>query len=165
MYVDPSGNFIAGLSMSTSIMGILAVGGGITSLGILNSRGESSSGSIWSSIINYEFRLLNVEIYIATVLMAGILPEKRTPEQQKDSDYDYGDYKNYCSNGPNCRDYPDDCSCWVAKIVHARTCIQKIEDFDEQWTDNRHGEKSLLTWKTRLKNLQERVDKICKGKK
>jgi len=124
--------------------------------------GDSSSGSVWSLIINYAVRLFNVEIYTATVLMAGILPEDRSDEQKEDADRDHGKYKNYCENPPRRIDYPDDCSFWVASIVHLRKCIQKMEEFDKKWTDNRHADNALFQRRKSLENLIEKVNNICK---
>jgi hypothetical protein len=162
MNIDPSGHMtIQGMVGATVITGVL-VGSYYATVGNPFSKG-SVSNNVWLSIIIYELSSIQRDMEI-WIMMAGILPEDRTEEEQKESDYDYGDYKNDCSNKPNVRDYPDQCSYLVVAIMHIKRCIKKNEDFDKKWTDNRHGETSLKNFKTRLKRLEDALKKECNAK-
>jgi len=131
-------------------------------------NGQGLIGDAILTITSLMIRSLQIEMQ-AWVMMAGILPHERTPEQQEEADYDYSGYKNHCSNTPNERDYPDKCSYLVAAVMHIKKCIKLNEDFDEKWTDNRHsgqGDKksSLDYFKDRQKRLEETLQKECTSK-
>ncbi|MCD6258509.1 MAG: RHS repeat protein, partial [Helicobacteraceae bacterium] len=147
MYTDPSGNM--SVVESTFAIATLGIIGSSATYAILQKNNSGAVGSAWAVVIDYDLSFLQRDI-LTFIMMAGVLPQDRTQEQAEEADRDYWDYKNYCDeNKPKQRDYSDNCSFWTASSVHARTCIQKMENFDEKWGENRHDHK-IQDWKTRL---------------
>jgi hypothetical protein len=158
MYTDPSGKSILGLSMSMSTMGILA-GGGIVSLGILNSRSDHG-GNIFGMLASYEFGTLSNDVAIFGILdMAGELIQDDTITRQKE----YDRYKNPCDNDPNINDFGGDyCAYLKAAIAHKKECIGLIEAWDQKW-GNKHSQK-IRDFKRTLRGLEKKLKKqgrIC----
>ena len=71
---------------------------------------------------------------------------------------DYQRIKPRCDKPPF--RYRNDCAALSRQINETQWCINKFNDFDKNWTPNRHSIK-ILNWENRLRRLKDEHNKRC----
>ena len=162
MYVDPSGHFFGGmmsLSSGMEIMGILAGGGAIISLGILNNNRSGYGGNIWLTVGIYNAQtFLRAELLPTFWLIGKVLTWQEV--KLKNSRYDYN--KPRCDRNPKREDYNSDCAYFAAIIKQTESCIRAYESWDNEYKPGEHADK-IRKWYKRVKNYKRNYQRSCSG--